>query len=114
MFPFSEQFEVMKTPFTNLLHLTRADIVKSSITTLCPSLWDILIIYSTHSYLADILLDYCKPKEPVEAGITYCKTLFGALLCLSILPKSPAGNYEFFTNPLDNVSTVKPLLSDTP
>lgn len=103
---FSEHSEGMKTPFTTLLKQTHVDIAKSSVTTLCPHIWDILIFYSTRTYLADILLDYTTPSEHRRAGLAYCNTLLGALFCLSILPKSPAGTYEFFTNPLNNVSCI--------
>lgn len=52
---------------------------------------------------ADVLLDFCTPSDQ-ESGLNFVNTLFGALLSISILPKTFAHNYEFFDNPLEQVS----------
>lgn len=47
-------------------------------------------------------MDYCKPSN-ADVGRNYADNILGALLSLSILPKTNNGTCEFFQNPLDPV-----------
>lgn len=64
----------------------------------------------TNAPLARLLLDYSTPKPRTPGGkiegIQFSETLLGALLSLSILPKTHAGPYEFFDNTMDAQSTT--------
>eukprot|EP00099_Drosophila_melanogaster_P018059 NP_609060.1 uncharacterized protein Dmel_CG11070 [Drosophila melanogaster] len=45
--------------------------------------------------LGELLIDYTTPN-PRASGSEYMDTLLGSLLCISILPKTQTGKYEFF------------------
>lgn len=53
--------------------------------------------------VAEMFIGSCFPK-PLQAGSKYALTPLGALFNLSILPKVPMGKYEYFSNPMDQVS----------
>ncbi|XP_031636588.1 ubiquitin conjugation factor E4 A [Contarinia nasturtii] len=63
----------------------------------------------TNAILAQLLLNYTTPKARVAGGkiegIQFSETLLGALLSLSILPKSHNGPYEYFENMADAQSS---------
>lgn len=61
--------------------------------------------------LGELLIDFTTPN-PGIGGIGYTQTLFGQLLCLSILPKNQNGPYEFYDNPMDISSTLNDSLWD--
>lgn len=58
----------------------------------------------TNAAMANLLLDYTTPPENAN-GIKYADSLFGQLLCLSIMPKNNNGPYEYYEN-LHNTSLV--------
>ena len=64
----------------------------------------------TNAPLAQLLLDYTTPKARLPGGtidgIQFSETLLGALLSLSILPKSHNGPYEYFDNMADAQSST--------
>lgn len=61
----------------------------------------------TNATLAQLLLDFTTPKPRVEGaqidGVQFANSLLGALLSLSILPKTHNGPHEYF----ENVSEVQ-------
>lgn len=64
----------------------------------------------TNPHLARFLLDYTTPT-PLKGsttidGVKYSETLLGALLSLSILPKSHTARYEYYENMADAQSTT--------
>lgn len=63
----------------------------------------------TNAKLAQLFLNYTTPKPRVAGGavdgIQFADTLLGALLSLSILPKSHTGPYEYFENMADAQSS---------
>lgn len=63
----------------------------------------------TNATLAQLLLDYTTPKPRLTGGsidgIQFAETLLGSLFCLSILPKSHAGPYEYYDNMADAQSS---------
>lgn len=50
-------------------------------------------------------MDYCTPKSDTH-GRFYQDSILGALLGLSVLPKTANSLHEFFDNPMDQVSGI--------
>lgn len=97
-----DNFEETKEIYTKLLKLLHVDIAKATILSFNVSLLNILIKFSNSENLAVVFMNYCKVKD-VNVGIEYSHTLLGALLSISILPKTIQGEYSFFPEPLDQV-----------
>lgn len=57
-----------------------------------------LQIFANNKYLADALIDHSTPKK-LDVGSGFSNTLLGAIFCLSCLPKTNEGRYEFFDKP---------------
>ncbi len=62
--------------------------------------------------LAEILLKHTTPAVN-SLGIKYAESFFGQLLCLSIMPKTNNGPYEYFDNLLQTNQTAVNNLSST-
>lgn len=92
----------MKDVYLRLLKLIHMDIAKATLLTFNINLLNILIKFSNNEQLASTLLDYCQVRNN-SVGIEYSNTLLGALLSISILPKTVQGEYNFFLDPLDQV-----------
>lgn len=73
---------------------------------------DILSFFATHKYLAEILITHKKVDKAIEHGVEYVNSVIGALLNISILPKNPLEQCEFFTDVVDNVRYVNILATD--
>lgn len=96
--------EALDTPFKNLLNEIYEDIRTSSIATLnIYVINDVLSFFATHKYLAEILITHKKVDKAIEHGVEYANSVLGALLNISILPKNPLEQCEFFTDVVDNV-----------
>lgn len=52
--------------------------------------------------LAPILMEACEPKIETN-GRLYQDSVIGALLSLSVLPRTATALHEFFDNPMDQV-----------
>lgn len=100
----------MREPYTNVLKLVHVDIVKSRITDMSPVIFDILQLFASNENLCNVFMDYCQPSN-VDIGRNYADNILGALLSLSILPKTNNGSYEYFQNPLDSVNYINFLLT---
>lgn len=64
----------------------------------------------TNANLARLFLDYTTPKRAANAaaisGIEYSSSLLGTLLSLSLLPKTHEGEYEYYVNNSDRLSST--------
>ncbi|KAI4470087.1 ubiquitination factor e4 [Holotrichia oblita] len=100
-----EDFGEAKEVYTKFLQLVHMDMAKSTVLTFNVNILNVLIKFSNSENLALTLLDYCQVKNE-NVGIEYANTLLGALLSLSVLPKTVQGEYTFFPEPLDQPSNV--------
>lgn len=76
---------------------------KSSLTNFDHSILNYFYAMINKEEVAELFLESCFPK-PVVVGSNYALTPLGALFNFSILPKVPMGKYEYFSNPMDQVS----------
>lgn len=67
------------------------------------------LIISDNPNLSSILMGMCEPKIE-NNGRLYQDSVIGALLSLSVLPRTATSLHEFFDNPMDQVSTFKCIL----
>ncbi|KAG5887926.1 hypothetical protein JTB14_003022 [Gonioctena quinquepunctata] len=81
------------------------DLVKSDLVTFDQSVFHYLEVMSTNEILGELLIESCQPKNCI-VGSVYATTVIGALLNLSVLPKTPDGKFEHFTNILDQSSNA--------
>ncbi|XP_030751488.1 ubiquitin conjugation factor E4 A isoform X2 [Sitophilus oryzae] len=73
---------------------------KCSLVNLDYNVFNYFNVFTSNDYLAEIFMDCCVPNK-LHVGSEYANTAIGALFNLSVLPKSPNGSYDFFTNPMD-------------
>lgn len=59
-------------------------------------------VFLGHPHLAPILMEACEPKIETN-GRLYQDSVLGALLSLSVLPRTATSMHEFFDNPTDQV-----------
>lgn len=78
---------------------------RATLISIDPVIFRALEIFTMNEKYANILLDYNNPKDQ-NVGLNYATTLFGAMLSVSVLPKSFAHNYEYFDNPMEMSNTI--------
>ncbi|XP_072949270.1 ubiquitin conjugation factor E4 A [Epargyreus clarus] len=61
-------------------------------------------VFASNPHLAPILMEACEPKQE-NNGRLYQDSVIGALLSLSVLPRTPQSMHEFFDNPMDQSAT---------
>lgn len=91
----------LKTIFNPIFVRIHSDIKLCTLITLQKYILPALLIFVSdkhNHHLANLLLDYSTPNIKAE-GVKYSDTLFGQLLCLSIMPKNNNGPYEYYENP---------------
>lgn len=86
--------------FLKMVHI---EIARGNILNFNTNVLNIVMKFSNFENLAFIFLNYCQAKD-INSGIEYSNTLLGALLSLSVLPKTVQGEYNFFPDPLDQVN----------
>lgn len=64
-----------------------------------------LEVFTMNDKYANVLLDYCMP-DATTGRVNYSDTLFGALLSISILPKTMNQRYEYFDSPMDMTTNI--------
>lgn len=70
------------------------------------------LILAGNINLAPILMESCEPKIDTN-GRLYQDSVIGALLSLSVLPRTASSLHEFFDNPMDQVPGNINLISIT-
>ncbi|CAG9818490.1 unnamed protein product [Phaedon cochleariae] len=95
-----------KDSLRNLIHSMNSKLVKilvkCSLSNLTPSTYKYLEVMSSNELLAELFIDSCAPKNG-NVGVDYAVTPIGAFLNMSVLPKSPGGKFEYFTDSLDQM-----------
>lgn len=83
--------------------------MKCSLTDTSLTIFNYLQVISSNELLAEMFIESNFPKK-INVGSEYAHTVIGAILNHSVLPKTPVGKYEHFTNPMDQVSTLFNLI----
>ncbi|XP_050350445.1 ubiquitin conjugation factor E4 A [Nymphalis io] len=94
----------LKETMIPVLQKIYADINKSNIINLPIYILPSIQLFASNSNLAQILIEACEPKIE-NNGRLYQDSVIGALLNLSVLPRTATGMYEFFDNPMDQSAT---------
>lgn len=63
-------------------------------------IFSFLQMLANNKYLAEALIDHSTPMTVGKIGNVFANTLLGAIFCLSCLPKTNEGVFEFFDKPL--------------
>ncbi|XP_045772732.1 ubiquitin conjugation factor E4 A [Maniola jurtina] len=87
-----------------LLKRIHTDINKSNLINLPIYILPSIQLFAGNTHLAPILMEACEPKNEMN-GRLYQDSVIGALLSLSVLPRSATGMPEFFDNPMDQAAT---------
>ncbi|CAH2096167.1 unnamed protein product [Euphydryas editha] len=80
------------------------DIMKSNLINLPIYILPSIQLFASNTYLAPILMESSEPMTETN-GRLYQDSLIGALLSLSVLPRTATSMPEFFDNPLDQAAT---------
>lgn len=105
-----ESYQTLCNVFKPILDLVHKKIANSNIVTFesC-SIFSFLQTMASNKILGEILIDHSTPQGQIR-GNCFADTLFGAIFCLSCLPKTDEGNYEFFEKPAQTASTMEGTL----
>ncbi|KAJ8924936.1 hypothetical protein NQ315_001099 [Exocentrus adspersus] len=76
------------------------ELLKSSLVNVDYSMFNYLNVMASTEILGELFIDCCYPSRR-NVGSDYAATPIGALLNLSVLPKTPGGVFEHFTEPMD-------------
>lgn len=90
---------IIESMNVNLLN----EINKSSLVAFNYSVFNYFYAMINNEQLAELFLESSFP-QPINVGSKYSLTVLGSLFNLSVLPKAPMGKYEYFLNPMDQVS----------
>ncbi|XP_017154449.1 ubiquitin conjugation factor E4 A [Drosophila miranda] len=93
-----EALGALKAIFYPLLTELQKLIAKDNLITIKKNVFWILGFFvkdKRAAVLGELLIDYTTPNPKAKGG-EYMDTLLGHLLCISILPKTQTGKYEFF------------------
>ncbi|KAH8260409.1 hypothetical protein KR026_011069 [Drosophila bipectinata] len=93
-----EALGALKAIFYPMLTELQKQIVKENLITLRNNIFWILGFFvrdKRAAILGELLIDYTTPNPKAKGG-DYMDTLLGSLLCISILPKTQNGKFEFF------------------
>ncbi|CAK1551101.1 unnamed protein product [Leptosia nina] len=83
-----------------VLRNIHTDVNKSNLINLPIYILPSIDIFASSPYLAPILMEACEPKNKT-LGRHYQDSIIGALLGLSVLPRTSTAPHEFFDNPTD-------------
>nr|CAD7197323.1 unnamed protein product [Timema douglasi] len=97
--------ETLASVFCLSLDILHKDIAQKNLFTFNTRIFSLLQVFAGIPHLAVILLKHSTPKN-TSLGMSYSKTLFGSILCLSCLPKTIDGPYEYYDKPLSQSTTI--------
>ncbi|XP_044756746.1 ubiquitin conjugation factor E4 A [Coccinella septempunctata] len=100
----------LKVFYEKIINLLTSDITGQPLSTFDMRIFDILKILTMQENYAIKFMECQEPKNP-SSGVSYATTALGALLNISILPKTPGSEYEHFGNvmshsALDNTENI--------
>ncbi|KAH8411922.1 hypothetical protein KR222_002464 [Zaprionus bogoriensis] len=93
-----EALGALKAIFYPMLGELQKQLVKDNLINIRKNIFWILGFFSREKrtgILGELLVDYTTPNPKAKGG-EYMDTLFGQLLCISIMPKTQTAPYEFF------------------
>ncbi|KAH8263716.1 hypothetical protein KR044_012934 [Drosophila immigrans] len=93
-----EALGALKGIFYPMLRHLQKQLVKDNLITIRKNLFWVLGYFVREKragMLGELLIDYTTPNPKAKGG-DYMVTLFGQLLCVSIMPKTQSAPYEFF------------------
>ncbi|GBP03297.1 Ubiquitin conjugation factor E4 A [Eumeta japonica] len=96
----SQQLKEVMTPVLRRLH---TEINKSNLINLPIYILPSVQLFANNPHLAPVLMEACEPKLR-DNGAAYQHSVLGALLSLSVLPRTANSLYEFFENPMDQAA----------
>ena len=91
--------------FSPLLDFIHKGFAQSNLFTFNCSYFSLLHLFACRSPLGSVLILHSTPKDS-HLGWSYANTLLGSILCLSCLPKTPDGSYEFFEKALLQAASI--------
>ncbi|RVE45348.1 hypothetical protein evm_009977 [Chilo suppressalis] len=94
----------LKETMIPVLKIIHTDVNKSNLINLPIYVLPSIQIFAGNAHLAPILMDACEPYIQTN-GRLYQDSLLGALLSLSVLPRTATSLHEFFDNPMDQAAT---------
>lgn len=90
----------MKEFSEELISVITSDILSQPLSTFNLRIFDVIKVLTMREKYAIIFMKCNEPKTTF--GVDYANTLLGALLNISILPKTPAAQFEHFGNMVIN------------
>ncbi|KOB79068.1 Ubiquitin conjugation factor E4 A [Operophtera brumata] len=96
--------DVVKAFMSDVLTLIHTEVNKSNLISLPIYVLPSIQLFAANPYLAPILMGACEPKLESN-GRLYQDCVLGALLSLSVLPRTATSLHEFFDNPMDQAAT---------
>ncbi|KAG6443812.1 hypothetical protein O3G_MSEX002997 [Manduca sexta] len=96
-----EQLRDTMIPVLKRIH---TEVNKSNIINLPIYILPSIHLFASNTYLAPILMEACEPKIE-NNGRLYQDSVIGALLSLSVLPRTASSLHEFFDVPMDQAAT---------
>ncbi|XP_075220925.1 ubiquitination factor E4A [Lycorma delicatula] len=97
--------ETVYRAFTPVFDLVHKDLAQANILTFPRSHFALIRVFAAIPQLANAILKHSTPQD-TNLGIAFANTLLGSAFCLSCLPKTPDGLYEFFDKPVTTVFSV--------
>lgn len=94
----------LKDTMTPILKIIHTDINKSNLVNIPIYILPSIHIFASNIHLAAVLMASCEPYIQTN-GRLYQDSVLGALLSLSVLPKTANAAHEFFDNPMDQSAT---------
>lgn len=96
-----EQLRYVIIPVLQRLH---TEVNKCNLVNLPIYILPSIHLFAGNIHLAPILMESCEPKIETNARF-YQDSVIGALLSLSVLPRTASSLHEFFDNPVDQAAT---------
>ena len=91
--------------FSPLLDFIHKGFAQSNLFTFNHTYFILLRLFACRSQLGSVLILHSTPKDS-HLGWSYANTLLGSILCMSCLPKTPDGSYEFFEKALLQAASI--------
>lgn len=101
----NETLNVIGNAFAPILDYIHREVARSNLLVFHQYWFGLLQTFASIESLATYLILHSTPRS--EQGRAYSDTLFGAILCLSCLPKTHGEAFDFFDKPSQQVSGKK-------
>lgn len=105
----NDPMDILNTAFCSTLDYVQREIVNSSLFTVNRSYMKLIQLFSCNNCLGPVMLQHSTPKRSTY-GKSYSDTLLGAVLALSVLPKSHHEQYDAIGDPFQMSSATESLI----